>query len=360
MAESVFPADHFRRISADDHPISWSADEVDQAIDIHVNLERIPDIDECVADLWKAASYLILAREIWEGWLVDWKNWLDDSQNSRPDPEVPTQLFEYCAKAVEVLTYGGAFRTKYVDHSVNEILSRFPPNGQFELWSKEWAQDCHFYHECCTKVSELVPLEDQLVRLLQHFESSPDSALAFQIVRLGTRSVGNFPGTFLDVYVGFEPHEGEPTGDDAKETAEFKTVIDDNPPPEPAIAPSAEKKPKLSTELGDGQPVLRLLNVFTNGIADERIKTASNALANDRLNSNEKLTKIDELMSIPPTASSQQLGDMLGVSKQAVMKTKWWEENRKGEKDDVIGHREAQHRERAKQNQPNRKGDDDD
>lgn len=139
----------------------------------------------------------------------------------------------------------------------------------------------------------------------------------------------------LEVYVGFEP-------------------------PEPATASATVKKPKRSTELGDDQPTLRLLSVFTNGLADERIKDASNVVANDRLSSNEKLIKIDELISIPATASAQQLGDMLGVSKQAVMKGDWWDKNRKGEKDDVIGKREAQHRKRAKQHQPNRKGDDDD
>lgn len=71
-------------------------------------------------------------------------------------------------------------------------------------------------------------------------------------------------------------------------------------------------------------------------------------LADDKLTANEKLTKIDGLMPFPPTASAEQLGNMLGVRKQAVMKTAWWRKNRRGESDEEIERRHSQHRERGK------------
>lgn len=93
---------------------------------------------------------------------------------------------------------------------------------------------------------------------------------------------------------------------------------------------------------------LALLRVFTNGIADERIGKAAQLLSNDNLTVDEKLTKIHSLIPFPPTASAKQLGDMLGVTKTAVLKTKWWEDNRKGERENLIGRRHEIHRERAK------------
>jgi hypothetical protein len=93
---------------------------------------------------------------------------------------------------------------------------------------------------------------------------------------------------------------------------------------------------------------LALMRVFTNGIADDRIKKATGLLANDQLNANDKLTKIDALIPFPATASAEQLGEMLGVTKQAVLKTDWWIQNRKGEKKSEVGRRREGHRKRAK------------
>ena len=126
---------------------------------------------------------------------------------------------------------------------------------------------------------------------------------------------------------------------------------------------SNHRRPPLTPELGgnqdDNQSLQRLLSVFTNGIADERFGTAANVLQDGNLTVNQKLTKIDELIPFPPTASANQLRQMLGVSKMAVMTSKWWEDNRKGKKEEMVGRREDNHRKRAKQHQPNRKDDDD-
>jgi hypothetical protein len=97
---------------------------------------------------------------------------------------------------------------------------------------------------------------------------------------------------------------------------------------------------------------LALIRVFTNGIADDRIEKATRLLADDKLTANEKLTKIDALIRFPATASAEQLGEMLGVTKQAVWKTDWWIQNRKGEKESEVGRRREGHRKRAKTYEP--------
>jgi hypothetical protein len=93
-------------------------------------------------------------------------------------------------------------------------------------------------------------------------------------------------------------------------------------------------------------PSLALLRVFTSGIVDERIRQATQTLVDDTLTANEKLTRIDELIHFPPTASAEQLGKMLGVSKPAVLKTAWWRKNRRGETQEEIDRRFDKHEER--------------
>jgi len=91
---------------------------------------------------------------------------------------------------------------------------------------------------------------------------------------------------------------------------------------------------------------LALLRVFTNGIVDERIQQATQILADDTLTANEKLTKIDSLMPLPATASAEQLGEMLSVTKQAILKTPWWCRHRRGETREEIDRRFDEHEKR--------------
>jgi hypothetical protein len=118
------------------------------------------------------------------------------------------------------------------------------------------------------------------------------------------------------------------------------------PPPTPA--PAVGQTPEERTpETPTDDPTIALLSVYSNGVSDDRIRQASQVLTDDTLTANEKLTKIDALMRIPPTASAERLGQLLGTSKQAVLKTDWWDKNRSGEKDNEIGRRRAGHQQRA-------------
>jgi hypothetical protein len=110
--------------------------------------------------------------------------------------------------------------------------------------------------------------------------------------------------------------------------------------PEPPALPPSENEERPA--------VLALLRVFTNGIADERIQQAAQILADDTLTANEKLTRIDEQLRFPPTASAEQLGAMLGVTKQAVMKTAWWCKNRRGMTDEEIERRRSRLKDRGR------------
>jgi len=109
---------------------------------------------------------------------------------------------------------------------------------------------------------------------------------------------------------------------------------------------AAVPSPNVPSENEERPAVLALLRVFTNGIVNERIQQAAQILADDALTANDKLTRIDELVRFPPTASAEQLGAMLGVTKQAVMKTVWWCKNRRGETQEEIDRRFDRHKER--------------
>jgi hypothetical protein len=107
-----------------------------------------------------------------------------------------------------------------------------------------------------------------------------------------------------------------------------------------------ESQSKLVAAQTD-QHSLALLSVFTNGMSDERIKRAAELLGQSGLTANEKLWKIDAILPFPATASAEQLGFLVGVTKQAVFKTDWWTMKRKGEKENEIGRRKAGHQNRA-------------
>lgn len=109
-----------------------------------------------------------------------------------------------------------------------------------------------------------------------------------------------------------------------------------------------DKSNPISSTAPGNHAWLALMRVFTNGMSDERIEKAMRVLADEQLNANEKLTEIDALIPFPATASAEQLGDMLGVTKQAVLKTEWWRQNRKGEKESEVGVRRENHQNRAR------------
>ncbi|MDY3561968.1 hypothetical protein R5W23_003399 [Gemmata sp. JC673] len=108
----------------------------------------------------------------------------------------------------------------------------------------------------------------------------------------------------------------------------------------------------LNARVLDLGPAGALLRIFTNGLSDERIKSALRAFMRANQTANEKLVAIDRILPIPPTASAEQLGELLGVTKQAILKTGWWIEHRKGEKADEIGRRRSAHQKRAEGYEP--------
>jgi hypothetical protein len=98
--------------------------------------------------------------------------------------------------------------------------------------------------------------------------------------------------------------------------------------------------------------LMALLRVFTNGVVDDRFRKAAQVLSDDTLTVDEKLWKIDALIPVAPTVSAAKLGELLGVSKQAVMGKpedtgSWWTKNRRGEKQNEIGRRHTKQQTRA-------------
>jgi hypothetical protein len=119
----------------------------------------------------------------------------------------------------------------------------------------------------------------------------------------------------------------------------------------------SEEMPPVQTDVA---PVFALLKVFTNGLVDDRIRRAAGILTDGNLTADEKLTRIDELMRFPPTASAEKLGELVGVTKQAVMKGDWWKQHRRGEKDNEVGRRQTGYKKRAKETESPREPDIDD
>jgi hypothetical protein len=122
--------------------------------------------------------------------------------------------------------------------------------------------------------------------------------------------------------------------------------------PPPAVA----SEPQTVPNSNQGE-IERLLSVFTDGMSDDRITRAASVLKTTNLTVNEKLSQIDEIIPLPATASADQLGSLLGVTRQAVLKSDWWIQHRKGEKASEIGRRREMHRRRAQQYDPDQRED---
>ncbi len=124
-----------------------------------------------------------------------------------------------------------------------------------------------------------------------------------------------------------------------------------------AVASQSAADTEQRTEPNADQgAVQRLLSVFTDGMSDDRITQAASVLKTTSLTVNEKLRQIDEIIPLPATASADQLGSLLGVTRQAVLKSDWWIQHRKGEKASEVGRRREVHRRRAQQYDPEQRG----
>jgi hypothetical protein len=140
----------------------------------------------------------------------------------------------------------------------------------------------------------------------------------------------------------------------------FAELMDGIVPLASLLQPPSPVPPALPPSVQEERPaVLALLRVFTNGIVDERIQQAAQILADETLTANDKLTRIDARLHFPPTASAEQLGAMLGVTKQAVMKTAWWCKNRRGMTDEEIERRHSRMKDRSRKSERPRSDEDD-
>jgi hypothetical protein len=101
------------------------------------------------------------------------------------------------------------------------------------------------------------------------------------------------------------------------------------------------------------ETVMAVVQLYVGGAAsEERIQAVAALVNNPDLTVNEKLTQIDQQLPIPATASAEKLGELLKVTKQAVMKCEWWQENRRGTRQDDESRRLARHEKRKKELEP--------
>ncbi len=101
---------------------------------------------------------------------------------------------------------------------------------------------------------------------------------------------------------------------------------------EPSVPSGSDSRAARKEDRTTDATLSRLLKVYSNGLSDDRLRQAVQALKDDALTVDEKLENVDKFMPLPETASAQNLADMIEVSKTAVQKTKWWAQNRKGKR----------------------------
>jgi hypothetical protein len=110
-------------------------------------------------------------------------------------------------------------------------------------------------------------------------------------------------------------------------------------PPKPSEESASKGGKACKIDNEKNNLIKSFLSVFTDGVSDERLDTVCR-IARSESSADKKLKDIESLFPIPPTTSAKTLGDLLGVSKPAIMKTNWWVRNRKGKKSEKVDWRE--------------------
>jgi hypothetical protein len=105
---------------------------------------------------------------------------------------------------------------------------------------------------------------------------------------------------------------------------------------------------KSETEFDNGnESMRRLLSVYSNGVTDARFKEIAAILIGTG-KASDKLAAIDKLVKLPANASAESLGQLLGCSKQAIQQSPWWQTNRAGRNEELVGRRRDKSRERGR------------
>jgi hypothetical protein len=90
-----------------------------------------------------------------------------------------------------------------------------------------------------------------------------------------------------------------------------------------------------------------LASIYSGGVTDVRLRDVCKLAMDPSLTVEQKLAKIDGLLPFPSTTKAAKLGELLGVSKQAILKTQWWR-GRRAEADEAAHDAESRLRERGK------------
>jgi len=118
-------------------------------------------------------------------------------------------------------------------------------------------------------------------------------------------------------------------------------------PPVTESRPKKESRTQRPTRQVD-HVVSRILSVYARKCSDQRFQEIVRILNNPNLTIDGKLWEIDKVLPIPVTASSQVLANLLGVSKAAIVKTDWWQKNRRRQKERDCAAREERLEEKGK------------
>ncbi len=190
--------------------------------------------------------------------------------------------------------------------------------------------------------------QSDVTRVLQAYWKAYIIEIVNSLVK-GIKLVNTFISLAIDPHLEFTQLAAETGRMQARFNLGIPSLLSNKPKIEKSISseeivPTANINDNVSSSLSS---MLKLLNIFTNGITDNRFDLANQVLIDKNLTVNKKLTKIDTLMPIPPTASADSLGKLLSVSKQSVLKSQWWILYRKGEKAQEIGRRQGKHKKRG-------------
>lgn len=133
------------------------------------------------------------------------------------------------------------------------------------------------------------------------------------------------------------------TLDELLNRLEQSTVVEPSDPPVSSEEKQLPSKPEPSEPAGSGT-YIKLLSAYTNGASDTKLEAMAMVI-DGKGTIDEKTERLNSLLSLS-TLSGETIGNLLGCTKQAIFKTRYWVDNRK----DDIAKRSEDRRNRLSRN----------
>lgn len=244
--------------------------------------------------------------------------------------DIEEQTFFPSTKKAETLLKDTNLIPDYGSYALLYVIADFAIQGRITKATKYyWAGSTTFAEAAVKQMQLPMPCLDWFIRLTPLHELAADT---IDELLAELQAAVDKQQQVVTVQTATEPQQPKQS-----------PVVEPSDPPVSSDEKQPQTKPEPSDLAGSGT-YIKLLSAYTNGASDTKLKAMAEVIdGNGTIE--EKTEKLNNLLSLS-TLSGETIGKLLGCTKQAVFKTRYWVENRK----DDLAKRSESRRNRLSQN----------